>query len=120
MDNQRANTFPTILPASVLTIEGFREIRIARLKEQIPQVPDEDTKRNLEFVLQYYENGGTPPPNNETWLVHDGKFVTLANGDRATMRTIGSTAHFQGFTMESGVYRQGLQTTLLPANGAGP
>lgn len=89
---------------SVLTEEGFRDMRLQVLRWQLENnmgIADAMYRKNFEFLLHYYEKGGAPPPHYVTWWVYDGRFVTDANGERATTHTIGPLDSFWGYTLES-------------------
>ncbi|EPE05049.1 hypothetical protein F503_00203 [Ophiostoma piceae UAMH 11346] len=106
---------PGIIPTSMVTPEWLRERRLQVLRWQLTYyvgVEHAPCRKNFEFLVQYYENGGALPPNNVTWFVYDGRFVLDANGERATMRTIGPIGTLKGCNIKAVMHHQYGQTAL--------
>jgi hypothetical protein len=62
-------------PACIGPSEVDEEFKLRRLREELKDESYQFQRKNIEFLIHYYENGGKlPAPGQTIWLV-DGKVV---------------------------------------------
>ena len=75
MSTQKQGQGRTFAPACIGTSEVDEEFKLRRLREELEDECYQFQRKNIEFLIHYYENGGkVPAPGQTMWLL-DGKVV---------------------------------------------
>ena len=75
MSTQEQEQSITFAPACIGTSEVDEEFMLRCLREELEDDELQFQRKNIEFLIHYYENGGkVPAPGQTIWLV-DGKVV---------------------------------------------
>jgi hypothetical protein len=75
MSTQGQGQATTIAPAYIGTSTINAEFKLRYLRELLKDESAQFQRKNIEFLIHYYENGGEiPPPGQTMWLL-DGKVV---------------------------------------------
>jgi hypothetical protein len=75
MSTQGQGQSITFAPACMGTSEVDEEYMLRHLREELEDDELQFQRKNIEFLIHYYENGGkVPPPGQTMWLL-DGKVV---------------------------------------------
>jgi hypothetical protein len=75
MSTQRQGQSITFAPACIGTSEVDAEFKLRHLREDLEDESYQFQRKNIEFLIHYYENGGKiPAPGQTIWLL-DGKVV---------------------------------------------
>lgn len=65
--------------------EEFRQWKLKGIRKRLEKgITNPKLKKNVEFLLDYYEKGGAPPPPDVYWWVYDGKYLTTPDGKHQT------------------------------------
>jgi hypothetical protein len=75
MSTQRQRQSITFAPPCIGTSIVDAEFKLRRLQEELKDESYQFQRKNIEFLIHYYENGGkVPAPGQTIWLL-DGKVV---------------------------------------------
>ena len=75
MSTQGQGQSITFAPACIGTSIIDAEFQLRHLREELEDESYQFQRKNIEFLIHYYENGGkVPPPGQIMWLL-DGKVI---------------------------------------------